>query len=71
MKERVELIANNCLHIQLYIKFEALMKEVRALELLIVGWQDQLRERVHKVQLQQYKNEGENRLDEFCHQYDK
>lgn len=47
------------------------MKEVRALELLIVGWQDQLRERVHKVQLQQYKNEGENRLDEFCHQYDK
>jgi hypothetical protein len=31
IKERLELIANNCLHIQLYLKFETLMKEVRAL----------------------------------------
>jgi hypothetical protein len=34
------------------------MKEVRALEFLIVGWQDQLRQRVHKGQIQQYKHEG-------------
>lgn len=31
VKERLELVANNCLQIQAYIKFEALMKEVRIL----------------------------------------
>lgn len=31
IKERLELIANNCLQIQSYVKFEYLMKEVRAL----------------------------------------
>lgn len=31
IKEKVELIANNCLQIQSYIKFEALMREVRML----------------------------------------
>lgn len=32
IKERLELIANNCLHLQQYVKFEALMTEVRKLE---------------------------------------
>ena len=29
IKERLELVANNCLQIQAYVKFEDLMKEVR------------------------------------------
>jgi hypothetical protein len=39
IKERVELVANNCLQIQAYLKFEALMKEVRTLEFSISKWQ--------------------------------
>ena len=31
IKERLELVANNCLQIQAYAKFEMLMKEVRQL----------------------------------------
>lgn len=48
-----------------------LMKEVRALEVCIANWQDQLRQRVHKSQIDQYKHEGENRVDEFCTRFDR
>lgn len=71
IKERLELIANNCLHLQLYVKFEALMHEVRTLESHISKWQGHLRERVHKEQLQSYRQEGENRVDEFCDKFDR
>ena len=71
IKERLELIANNCLQIQLYVKFEALMKEVRQLEIYIAKWQDQLRAKVHKGQLNKYRSEGEERIDEFCDQFDR
>ena len=63
IKERLELIANNCLQIQLYVKFETLMKEVRELEGYIARWQDHLREKVHKGQISKYRQEGENRVD--------
>lgn len=63
IKERLELIANNCLHLQQYAKFENLMGEVRSLEEHIARWQDQLRDRVHKGQLKVYRQEGENRVD--------
>jgi hypothetical protein len=43
IKERLELVANNCLQIQLYVKFESLMREVRELEIYIARWQDHLR----------------------------
>jgi hypothetical protein len=43
IKERLELVANNCLQIQLYVKFESLMAEVRQLETQIAHWQDLLR----------------------------
>ena len=56
IKERLELIANNCLHLQQYVKFEALMTEVRKLEENIALWQDRLRERVHRQQLKSYRN---------------
>ena len=71
IKERLELVANNCLHLQLYTKFEALMGQVRTLEGHIAFWQDQLRERVHRGQLKNYRMEGENRVDEFCEKFDK
>lgn len=71
IKERLELIANNCLHLQLYVKFESLMHEVRSLEEQIARWQDQLRQRVHKGQIQSYKQEGENRVDSFCDLFDR
>lgn len=51
IKERLELIANNCLQIQLYVKFESLMKEVRQLEAYIAKWQDLLRDKVHAGQI--------------------
>lgn len=71
IKERLELIANNCQSLQQYVKFEALMTEVRSLEENIAQWQDQLRNRVHRGQLKVYKQEGENRVDEFCDRFDK
>jgi hypothetical protein len=70
IKERLELVANNCLQIQLYVKFEALMAEVRQLEAHIARWQDHLRDRVHRGQLNKYRQEGENRVDEFCAKFD-
>jgi hypothetical protein len=70
IKERIELVANNCLQIQHYLKFESLMQEVRKLEVNIVRWQDILRNRVHNTQLKQYRLEGEDRVDEFCTKYD-
>lgn len=39
------------------------MTEVRKLEEFIALWQDQLRERVHRGQLKDYRKEGENRVD--------
>jgi hypothetical protein len=71
IKERLELVANNCLQIQAYVKFEALMHEVRTLEAHIARWQDRLREKVHLTQLQKYRGEGENRIDEFCDYFDR
>jgi hypothetical protein len=71
IKEKVELVASNCLQIQLYIKFEALMKEVRILEQSISKWQEILRTKIHHTQLKHYKKEGENRIDEFCDKFDK
>lgn len=70
IKERLELVANNCLQIQLYVKFETLMAEVRALEALIAKWQDHLRDKVHQAQLGKYRQEGEQRVDEFCARFD-
>jgi hypothetical protein len=70
IKERLELVANNCLQIQLYVKFEALMSEVRQLEAHIARWQDHLREKVHRGQLTKYRQEGESRVDEFCARFD-
>jgi len=46
------------------------MAEVRELEANIAKWQDHLRSKVHKGQLQSYRQEGENRIDEFCSKYD-
>ena len=70
IKERLELIANNCLQIQLYVKFEALMREVRQLEAQIARWQDLLRDKVHRSQLNKYRHEGDIRIDEFCDRFD-
>ena len=48
-------MANNCLQIQAYIKFEALMKEVRILESYIAKWQAILRDKIHGSQIRQYR----------------
>lgn len=47
------------------------MHEVRTLESNIAKWQGHLRERVHKGQLNSYRREGENRVDEFCDKFDR
>lgn len=39
------------------------MKEVRSLETLIAKWQEILRSKVHRSQIQQYRKEGENAID--------
>lgn len=70
VKERLELVANNCLHLQLYPRFEALMTQVRLLEGHVARWQDQLRQRVHRGQLEDYRQEGQSRVDQFCDQFD-
>ena len=47
------------------------MGQVRTLEGNIASWQDQLRDRVHRGQLNNYRKEGENRVDQFCDKFDK
>lgn len=70
VKERVELTANNALIIHAYGSFKGLMREVRELERLISKWQDNLRQNIHETQIEKYKEIGEERIDEFCLQYD-
>jgi hypothetical protein len=70
IKERMELIANNALKIQMYAAFKSLMREVRHLEANITRWQEHLRERIHEQQLGTYKKIGEERVDEFCTEFD-
>jgi len=71
IKERMELIANNALKIQMYAAFKSLMREVRQLEANITKWQEHLRERIHEQQLSTYKKIGEQRVDEFCLEFDR
>jgi len=66
----MELIANNALKIQMYAAFKNLMREVRQLEANITKWQEHLRERIHEQQLTTYKKIGEQRVDEFCLEFD-
>lgn len=71
IKERMELVANNALKIQMYAGFKNLMKEVRLLEGNITRWQEHLRNKVHEQQLATYKKIGDERVDEFCLYFDK
>jgi hypothetical protein len=55
IKERMELVANNTLKIQMYASFKNLMREVRQLEANITKWQEHLREKIHGQQLTIYQ----------------
>ena len=46
------------------------MREVRQLEAQIARWQDLLRDKVHRSQLNKYRHEGDIRIDEFCDRFD-
>jgi hypothetical protein len=58
IKERMELVANNTLKIQMYASFKNLMREVRQLEANITKWQEHLREKIHGQQLTIYQKIG-------------
>lgn len=62
IKNRVEALANDAIQVQEYFTFKSLMKEVRQLEANITTWQDILRSRISKDQLDEYKEIGDVKI---------
>lgn len=58
IKERIQIIAEELCSLKKYELYKDLMKEVRAIEGLINKFQNELRQNVHKKQLEDYINIG-------------
>ena len=56
IKERIQIIAEELCFLKKYELYKDLMREVRSIEVLINKFQNQLRQNVHKKQLDDYQN---------------
>lgn len=65
IKERIQLIAEELCNLKKYELFKDIMKEVRAIEGLISKFQNELRQNVHKKQLEGYITIGKEMQTEF------
>lgn len=65
IKERIQLIAEELCSMKKYELYKELMKEVRAIEGLINKFQNELRQNVHKKQLDDYISIGVEMQNEF------
>lgn len=65
IKERIKVIAEEICYMKKYDLYKDLMKEVRNIETQIVKYQNCLRENVHKHQLHDYINIGEEIRKDF------
>jgi hypothetical protein len=71
IKERIQIIAEELCSMQRYELYKDLMKEVRALEGLINTYQNELRQNLHKKQLDDYISIGYEMQNEFNFNWDK
>jgi hypothetical protein len=69
IKEKMSQVANQLLKIQEYIPFKQLMKEVRNLENNISSYQNVLRQKIYKREVQIYGEIGQEKLDDFYEKY--
>jgi len=70
IKEKMVKISEDLCNIQEYMRYKDLMKAVRKMEALIGKFQDFLRQRIYKSELDMYHQLGENKLDEFYKKYE-
>jgi hypothetical protein len=70
IKKRIQIIAEELCHLKKYELYKDLMKEVRLIEAQINKYQNELRQNVHKKQLDNYINIGKEIQDEFNEKWD-
>ena len=68
--KRIQIIAEELCHLKKYELYKDLMKEVRLIEAQINKYQNELRQNVHKKQLDNYINIGKEIQDEFNSNWD-
>ena len=71
LKERIQIIAEEVCHLKKYELYKDMMKEVRSIEQLINKFQNELRQNVHKKQLEDYINIGYEIQNEFSNNWQK
>ena len=69
--KRIQVIAQELCELKRYELFKDLMREVRAIENQINRYQNELRQNVHKKQLDDYVNIGKEMQNEFDYNWDK
>ena len=69
--KRIQVIAQELCELKRYELFKDLMREVRAIENQINRYQNELRQNVHKKQLDDYINIGKEMQNEFDYNWDK
>lgn len=79
IKEKMLQVANQLLKIQEYVQFKQLMKEVyyirlhylqvRTIEFNVNSYQNELRQKIHKREVQIYGEIGEEKLEDFYDRY--
>jgi len=70
IKERTQIIAEELCRMKKYELYKDLMKEVRSTEALINKFQNQLRQDVHTIQLEDYQSIGYEIQKEFNNNWD-
>ena len=70
IKERTQIIAEELCRLKKYELYKDLMKEVRSTEALINKFQNQLRQEVHKKELDDYQSIGYEIQKEFNNNWD-
>ena len=68
--KRIQIIAEELCYLKKYELYKDLMKEVRLIEAQINKYQNELRQNVHKKQLDNYINIGKEIQDEFNEKWD-
>jgi len=69
IKERIQLIAEELCYLKEYDLYKDMMKEVRCIEALITKFQNELRQDVHKKQLDDYISIGVEMQNEFVNNW--
>jgi len=70
IKEKMLKVAEDLANIQEYLRYRDLMKAVRKMELQIAKYQDFLRKRIYKSELELYQQIGEASFEEFYAYYE-